>query len=155
MDVLYPQDGSLSNENEVEHLSHQDKCASFYMFTMQSLDSATSDYVYAGLSKSAGNAALNLSRAALWIAQWTDSDVGSLSQSLREAAEASSDRARKAADARHNKPGGSRQKQDAIRAAWATGKYTSRDICAEQECAALMMSFSTARKALRNTINPS
>ncbi|MDD2744834.1 MAG: hypothetical protein PHV02_21435 [Rhodocyclaceae bacterium] len=45
-------------------------------------------------------------------------------------------------------------KRAKIRALWATGKYTSRDICAEQECAALDMSFSTARKALRGTPEP-
>jgi hypothetical protein len=37
---------------------------------------------------------------------------------------------------------------------WLSGKYSSRDICAEQECAALNLSFSTARKALRGTPNP-
>jgi len=58
--------------------------------------------------------------------------------------------AKAAADARHNLPGGSRDKQQQIREIWATGKYSSRDICAEQECAALGMSFSAARKALRN-----
>lgn len=57
----------------------------------------------------------------------------------------------KNADLRHSGPGGSREKRDSIRAAWASGKYSSRDICAEQECAALGISFSTARKALRNT----
>lgn len=62
--------------------------------------------------------------------------------------------ARKAADARHDKPGGTRSKADAIRAIWASGKYSSRAICAEQECAALDMSFDAARKALRNTPNP-
>jgi hypothetical protein len=59
--------------------------------------------------------------------------------------------ARRAANARHSKPGGSREKREAIRAIWASGKYSSRDLCAEQECAALEMSPSTARKALRNT----
>lgn len=62
--------------------------------------------------------------------------------------------ARKAADALHGKPGGSRDKQAQIRALWATGRYSSRDICAEQECAALDMSFSSARRALRNTPDP-
>lgn len=62
---------------------------------------------------------------------------------------------RKIADLRHDKPGGTREKRDAIRAAWASGKYTSRTFCAEQECAALGMSFDTARKALRNTPPPS
>jgi len=62
---------------------------------------------------------------------------------------------RKIADLRHDKPGGAREKRDAIRAAWASGKYDSRTRCAEQECAALGMSFDTARKALRNTPTPS
>lgn len=62
--------------------------------------------------------------------------------------------ARKAANARHNKAGGSREKHEKIRKIWATGKYSSRDVCAEQECAALDMSFSAARKALINTPDP-
>ena len=62
--------------------------------------------------------------------------------------------ARKAADARHGQPGGSRDKRDEIRGMWATGNYQSRDVCAEQECSNLGMSFSTARKALRNTPAP-
>lgn len=65
------------------------------------------------------------------------------------------DNARLAADARHSMPGGSREKRRQIITAWASGKYSSRDICAEQECAALGMSFSTARKALRGTPEPS
>jgi hypothetical protein len=63
--------------------------------------------------------------------------------------------AKAAANARHNQPGGSRDKQQRIREIWATGKYSSRDICAEQECAAMDMSYSAARKALRNTPDPS
>lgn len=59
--------------------------------------------------------------------------------------------ARKAADALHNGPKGFRVKRKTIQEIWASGKYSSRDICAEQECAALEMSFSTARKALRGT----
>ncbi|MGH6796530.1 MAG: hypothetical protein ACREDH_15345 [Methylocella sp.] len=58
--------------------------------------------------------------------------------------------AKAAANARHSQPGGSRDKQRQIREIWATGKYSSRDLCAEEECAALGMSFSAARKALRN-----
>jgi hypothetical protein len=61
---------------------------------------------------------------------------------------------RAAADARHGKAGGTRDKRAAIQAAWASGKYSNRDLCAEQECAALGMSYSTARKALRNTPAP-
>jgi hypothetical protein len=62
--------------------------------------------------------------------------------------------AKAAANARHNRPGGSRDKQRQIREIWATGKYSSRDICADEECAALGMSFSAARKALRNAPKP-
>jgi len=49
---------------------------------------------------------------------------------------------------------GSSSKKDAIRAAWASGKYSTRALCAEQEAAALGISFDFARKALRNTPNP-
>lgn len=62
--------------------------------------------------------------------------------------------ATQAANALHNKQGGSRDKQREIREKWATGNFSSRDICAEQECASLGMSFSSARKALRNTPDP-
>lgn len=62
--------------------------------------------------------------------------------------------AQAAADARHNKPGGSREKRDAIRAIWASGKYTSRDRCAEEECGALDMSFAAARNALKKQPKP-
>jgi hypothetical protein len=64
------------------------------------------------------------------------------------------DTVKAAANARHNRPGGSRDKQRQIREIWATGKYSSRDFCAEEECAALGMSFSAARKALRNSPKP-
>ena len=62
--------------------------------------------------------------------------------------------ARTAADARHDQPGGSRDKKKQIREIWATGKYSSRDRCAEEECAALAMSYAAARKALKNTPEP-
>jgi hypothetical protein len=62
--------------------------------------------------------------------------------------------AKAAANARHERPGGSRDKRRQIREIWATGKYSTRDICAEEECAALGMSFSSARKALRNSPKP-
>ena len=67
---------------------------------------------------------------------------------------AATERARKAANALHNKPDGTRAKVKKIRELWASGKFKSRDICAEQECAALEMSWSAARKALRNTPKP-
>ena len=59
------------------------------------------------------------------------------------------------ANATHDKPGGTREKRAKIIDIWSSGKYSSRDICAEQECASLGMSFSTARKALRGTPAPS
>jgi hypothetical protein len=59
-----------------------------------------------------------------------------------------------AANARHDRPGGTRDKQRQIRELWASGKFASRDVCAEQECAALEMSFSSARQALKNTPEP-
>jgi hypothetical protein len=62
--------------------------------------------------------------------------------------------ARNAANTRHDQPGGSRDKQRQIRDIWASGKYSSRDRCAEEECAALNMSISAARRALRNTPDP-
>lgn len=65
-----------------------------------------------------------------------------------------SENARHAANARHDRPGESRSKQQIIREIWATGKYSSRDRCAEEECWSLGISYSTARKALRNTPDP-
>ena len=62
--------------------------------------------------------------------------------------------ARAAANARHDKPGGSRDKKRQIRELWASGKYTSRDVCAEQECGGLGMAYGTARRALNNTPEP-
>ena len=59
--------------------------------------------------------------------------------------------AQKAANILHDKPGGSRDKQKAIRDIWATGKYTTRNICAEEEYQGLKMSYDAARRALRNT----
>ena len=49
---------------------------------------------------------------------------------------------------------GHRDKREKIRDLWAEGNFLDRDRCAEQESAALEMSFSTARKALRNTPDP-
>lgn len=60
----------------------------------------------------------------------------------------------KAANARHERPGGSRDKKRQIQAIWATGKYTTKNLCAEEEYDGLGMSFSVARKALRNMPTP-
>lgn len=58
--------------------------------------------------------------------------------------------AAKAANAKHDQPGGAREKKRLLLEIWNSGKYSSRDRCAEEECAALGMSFATARKALTN-----
>lgn len=63
--------------------------------------------------------------------------------------------AKAAANALHDKPGGSRDKKNQIREIWASGKYSAKDVCAEQECAALNMSYSVARRALHNAPKPS
>ncbi len=62
-----------------------------------------------------------------------------------------SNNAKKAAEASHEEH---RKKQHLIRQHWASGKYSSRDECAEIAGAALGMRFSTARRALRNTPDP-
>lgn len=77
----------------------------------------------------------------------TDSELGS--------PEWRKQNARHAANALHDLPGGSRDKRRQIREIWAKGNYSSRDLCAEQECAALNMSISVARRALNNTPEPS
>lgn len=71
-----------------------------------------------------------------------------------EAAYKGHHRAKQAVEAKHNKPGGSREKRNKIRAIWASGKYSTRLICAEEEYDALGMSFDTARKALQGEPNP-
>jgi hypothetical protein len=62
--------------------------------------------------------------------------------------------AKKSADAKHDKPGGSRDKKAEIRKIWASEKYDNRDLCAEEEHGAVGVSLSTARKYLRGTPNP-
>lgn len=63
--------------------------------------------------------------------------------------------AKNAANVKHAQTAQRRSEQrEQILAAWASGRYTSRDRCAEEECGALGMSFSTARKILRNTPEP-
>jgi len=64
------------------------------------------------------------------------------------------DRSAKASLAANIRNAGNRIKRQAIQLLWASGKYSNRDLCAEQECAALEMSFSSARKALRGTPDP-
>lgn len=83
-----------------------------------------------------------------------DRQIRSLEKELQEVQTLATVRATKAANALHDKPGGSRDKHRRILEAWKSGKYSSRDICAEEEARALGMSFSAARKALRNTPDP-
>jgi hypothetical protein len=65
-----------------------------------------------------------------------------------------SEQNRKAANARHDMPDGSREKRRLIREAWASGEYATRDECAEGEHDLVGLSFATARKALRGTPPP-
>ncbi len=81
--------------------------------------------------------------------------VGQPDQAVVGSAEWRSQNAQIAANALHDKPGGSRDKQNQIRTIWASGKYSSRNVCAEQECAGLNMSYDAARKALTNIPDPS
>ncbi len=60
-----------------------------------------------------------------------------------------SERGRNAANSWHSQPGKSRDKRAQIQDIWRSGKFKTKDLCAEEEYQALGMSFSTARKALR------
>lgn len=61
---------------------------------------------------------------------------------------------KKAADSRHDKAGGTREKAQKVKALWASGAYTSKDRCAEEVCASLNIAFGTARRHLQNTPDP-
>jgi len=80
--------------------------------------------------------------------------VNQLMAEIKTRDQRKSEIAKNAALARHSQSGGSHDKSASIRAIWASGKYSSRGICAEQECAGLGMSYDSARKALRNTPDP-
>lgn len=69
----------------------------------------------------------------------------------KDTKEKASKRGKAAADARHSQPGGSHDKKAAILAIWATGKYWSRDVCAEEECAGIGLSYSKTRTHLIGT----
>ncbi len=60
--------------------------------------------------------------------------------------------ASKAALAKHARMGFADRKRKLIEA-WDSGRYTSKDRCAEEECGALGISYSVARKALTNKPN--
>ena len=68
--------------------------------------------------------------------------------------DANSARSSKSANKGHDKPGGSRDKKQQILDIWDTGKYTSKERCAEEEFRALNVSQSKARKDLRNAPDP-
>lgn len=60
---------------------------------------------------------------------------------------------KKATDALHRK---NRERANNIKSIWATGKYSSRDVCAEEEYSGLgFKSFKAARNALKRTLDPS
>lgn len=60
-------------------------------------------------------------------------------------------RSRDAVNKRHDQKGGSRDKAARIRAEYATGRYPTKDKCAEQAGAKIGMSYTAAKKALRGT----
>ena len=61
----------------------------------------------------------------------------------------------KAINARHNKEGGSRDLKAKIRDIWATGKYLTKDLCAEEEYRALgINTLGTARGYLTGEPDP-
>jgi hypothetical protein len=65
-----------------------------------------------------------------------------------------SEHMKKAINAKHDQPGGSREIRAKIREIWATGKYPSRDKCAENVCGKFKLSYRTTRNALKGTPNP-
>lgn len=111
--------------------------------------------VLAELDKSQVDSAMQKSlQIANLVAATLRKDVNTQNIHLKQLLSQRVETARNAANARHSKPGGSREKREAIRALWASGNYTSRDRCAEEECGALDMSFSAARNALKNQPKP-
>lgn len=64
-------------------------------------------------------------------------------------------RSKDAADKGHEKPTGSRDKKQKIRDIWASGKYKTKVLCAEEEYVALEVSFDKARRDLIGTPDPS
>ena len=148
-----------------EHLSFDEAVMMFAVFKVaneeldEMLREATSDVEFSGKLLIDSNEAETKVSAHLEDAlQAVEAILGTAPQmfnlGLKVSKVAASGRGKNAANARHAKPGGTRSKAEAVRIAWASGKYSSRDVCAEQECAALGMSFSSARKALRGTAPP-
>lgn len=59
-----------------------------------------------------------------------------------------------AINARHNKPGGSREKKTKLLEKWASGQYSTRDCCAYEWAEEFGMTEKTARRALQGTQDP-
>lgn len=68
--------------------------------------------------------------------------------------EANKSRSKKAADKGHERQDGSRDKKKQIREIWASGKYITKVLCAEEEYLSLEVSFDKARRDLRNVPDP-
>ena len=64
-------------------------------------------------------------------------------------------RGERAINARHDQAGGSRDNKKKLLEIWASGRYSSRDECAERECGTLCVTFRTARKWLMGAPDPS
>jgi hypothetical protein len=77
-----------------------------------------------------------------------------LESKLAENARLKTDWGKLGADILHSRPHGSREKRGEVLEAWASGRYPNKDKCAEKEALRLKISFSTARKALRNAPQP-
>ena len=67
---------------------------------------------------------------------------------------AASDKGKKDVMRRHASPGGSHDMAAEVRKVWASGKYRSKEKCAEDEHARLGMSRKAARNALMNEPAP-
>lgn len=69
-----------------------------------------------------------------------------------EAQDTRSKRGLEAVNIRHDRSGGSRDLKRQILAIWNTGKYSTKDLCAEEEYQALgFKTFCTARNALKES----
>jgi len=65
-----------------------------------------------------------------------------------------SELAKKAVDARYDKPGGRRENKSELLKMWATGQYSTKDRCADEWAEDLGMAVTTARRALQGAPDP-
>lgn len=77
-----------------------------------------------------------------------------VSEANRMAAQKRSNTARNAANKKHELSG-VKDNHTSIRQTWASGKYKTKEECAEKESVKLEMTFEAARKALYNEPEPS